>query len=161
MIKGQSMYKLFIGLLILATLTGCNATDHSSQTGSFGEYSSADGGEVVVEQLLKTQTSWNGDTLPNYPDTPSEITVLRVVVPPHTKLDWHQHPVINAAVLLKGTLTVYTQSNQVLKFKTGEATTELVDTWHYGANETDEAVELIVFYAGTPGTPITIKKPQN
>jgi hypothetical protein len=33
---------------------------------------------------------------------------------------------------------------------------EVVDEWHYGANHGTEPVELIAFYAGVKGTPITV-----
>jgi hypothetical protein len=33
---------------------------------------------------------------------------------------------------------------------------EVVNEWHYGANHGTEPVELIAFYAGVKGTPITV-----
>jgi len=35
---------------------------------------------------------------------------------------------------------------------------EVVNTWHYGRNEGDKPAEIIVFYAGEKGDPVTIKK---
>ncbi len=35
---------------------------------------------------------------------------------------------------------------------------EVVNKWHYGKNKGRRPAELIMFYAGTPGVPITIKK---
>jgi quercetin dioxygenase-like cupin family protein len=68
----------------------------------------------------------------------------------------HKHPVINAGVLLKGELTVQAESGKTLHLKTGESLVEVVDTWHYGKNEGAESAEIIVFYAGTDGAPITV-----
>jgi len=73
----------------------------------------------------------------------------------------HTHPVINAGVLLKGQLTVTTESGQVLHLRLYDPIIEVVDTWHYGKNEGDEPAEIIVFYAGIKGESITIKKPEN
>ncbi|MFK5951649.1 MAG: cupin domain-containing protein [Desulfobacterium sp.] len=117
------------------------------------------GGGVTVDVLAKTTTSWNGVSLPEYsPGTP-EVTILRIVIPAKTELPLHQHPVINAGVLLKGELTVVTQDNKTLHLKAGDSIVEVVDTWHYGRNDGDGPAELIVFYAGVKDTPITVKSP--
>ncbi len=111
---------------------------------------------VRIEVLTKTVTSWNGDVLPGYPVGQPQITVLRIVVPPHTRLPIHKHPVINAGVILRGRLTVKTLDGKAIHLKAGDSIVEVVNTWHYGENESDESVELIVFYAGVKGLPITI-----
>ena len=59
--------------------------------------------------------------------------------------------------MLKGELTVTTKKGQVLHLRAGEPIVEVVDTWHYGKNEGKETAELIVFYAGVQGVPITVK----
>lgn len=115
-------------------------------------------GEIQVETLAKSQQSWDGRTLPAWPTTPPEVTVLNITIPPHSRLPLHKHPVINAGVLLRGELTVVAESGERLQLKAGEAIVELVDRWHYGSNERDEPAQIIVFYAGTPGTPITVIK---
>ena len=38
------------------------------------------------------------------------------------------------------------------------AIVELVDKWHYGKNESEAPAEIIVFYAGVHGEPITVKE---
>ncbi len=73
-------------------------------------------------------------------------------------LPLHQHPVINAGVLLKGELTVVTTDNKTIQLKAGDPIVEVVNTWHYGKNEGNEPAEIIVFYAGIQNKPITIKK---
>jgi len=112
---------------------------------------------VQVEELEKTSISWDGTHLPGYPKGTPEITILRIKIPPGVQLPLHEHPVINAGVLLTGELTVITENNKTLHLKAGDAIVEVVDKWHYGKNEGDQIAEIIVFYAGTPGTPITIK----
>lgn len=117
-----------------------------------------DGGAgVKVDVLAKTTASWNGAPLPEYnPGTP-EVTILRIFIPAGTKLPLHQHPVINAGVLIKGELTVITQNKKTLHLKAGDPIVEVVDTWHYGRNDGDEPAEIIIFYAGVKDTPITVK----
>ena len=114
--------------------------------------------EIEVTTLAKTTKSWNDVPLPKYPDGTPEVTILKIVIPPKTKLNWHKHPVINAGVLLKGELTVISKANDTLHLKAGEPIVELVNAWHYGENKGNEPAEIIVFYAGVEKTPITILK---
>jgi quercetin dioxygenase-like cupin family protein len=117
-----------------------------------------DAGTVAVDVLAKTTTSWNGATLPSYPTGQPEVTILKISIPPHFQLPLHQHPVINAGVLLHGELTVVTKGGKTLHLKAGEPIVEVVNTWHYGINGGDEPAEIIVFYAGIQGEPVTTKE---
>ena len=113
---------------------------------------------VKIDVLAKTSISWDGMDLPQYEKGKPEITILKIKIPPKTKLPLHKHPVINAGVLLKGTLTVVTEDEEILRLKAGDSIVEVVNKWHYGINEGDEFAEIIVFYAGVEGSLITIKK---
>ena len=113
---------------------------------------------VQVEVLAKTSSSWNGDVLPEYERGQPEVTILKVIIPPKVKLPLHEHPEINAGVLLKGNLIVITEDNDTLHLRAGDSIVEVVNTWHYGTNEGDEPAEIIVFYAGVQGKPITINE---
>ena len=115
-----------------------------------------DTAKTVVTQLTKSTKSWNGATLPAYQKGQPEITILRITIPPNTKLPVHEHPVINAGVLLKGELTVHTLKGKTLYMKAGDPIVECVDTWHYGANEGTNNAEIIVFYAGITNEAVTI-----
>ena len=117
--------------------------------------------EVEVIKLLETSESWNGEHLPKYLDGTPKITVLKVIVPPKTVLAVHKHPVINAGVLLKGEFMVVTEKRDTLRLKAGDAISEVVNTWHYGINNSTESAEIIVFYAGVEGSPITVLKEKN
>ena len=116
--------------------------------------------DIQTNVLAKTGISWDGRDLPEYPEGKPEITILRIKIPPKTKLPFHTHPVINAGVLLKGRLTVVTENNETLQLNPGDSIIEVVDKWHYGINESNEFAEIIVFYAGVKDSPITIKKEQ-
>jgi quercetin dioxygenase-like cupin family protein len=117
--------------------------------------------EIQVTTLAKTTESWNGTQLPKYLDGNPEITILKIIIPPKTKLPLHKHPEINAGVLLKGNLRVISKDNDTLNLKAGEPIIELVNSWHYGENLGTEPAEIIVFYAGVEGTPITVLKESN
>jgi len=118
----------------------------------------AAGGEnVVVETLAKSSSSWDGVVLSEYPKGKPEITILRIKIPAGAELSMHEHPVINAGVLLSGELTVVAEDKKKLHLKAGDSIVEVVNKAHYGKNEGTKTAEIIVFYAGTVDKPITIK----
>ncbi len=138
------MKKIIFGICFLLLLTG--------------DVGSQEVNTVKVDVLTKTGESWDGRALPDYSKGTPEITILRIKIPPKVQLPLHEHPVINAGVLLKGELTVVTKDNEILHLKAGDSIVEVVDKWHYGKNEGNEPAEIIVFYAGVQDKPITIKK---
>ncbi len=141
------MKKAICVVLYAVLITGCASLKHSNG--------------VISDQLIKSSNSWDGQPLPAYKAGTPEITILRITIPPNHVLPMHTHPCINAGILLKGKLTVVTDNGQVLHLKPYDPIIEVVDTWHYGNNEGDEPAEIIVFYAGENGEPITIKKQEN
>lgn len=138
------MKKIFYSVCLILFLTGFVSAQEENQ--------------VRTDVLAKTGISWDGMALPEYARGKPEITILKIKIPPKTKLPLHKHPVINAGVLLKGTLTVITEEDEELHLKAGDAIIEVVNKWHYGINEGNEFAEIIVFYAGVQDSPITVKK---
>lgn len=127
--------------------------------GGFGYTLGAEMAGVRVETLAKSSAAWNDTPLPNYPCAASpEITLLKLQIAPGARLPMHQHPVINAAFILKGELTVHAESGAIRRLKAGDALIELVEQWHYGDNSGSEPVELVVFYAGTAGQKLSVLK---
>ena len=112
---------------------------------------------IVVETLAKSSSSWDGEALPDYPKGKSEITILRIKIPAGAEWQLHEHPVINARVLLSGELTVVTKDKKTLHLKAGNSIVEIVNKAHYGKNEGTKTAEIIVFYAGVVEKPITVK----
>jgi quercetin dioxygenase-like cupin family protein len=112
--------------------------------------------KTEVKVLAKTTSSWNGAKLPRYAKGKPEITILRINIPPHTKLAWHEHPYINAGVMISGELTVITDQADTLFLKAGDSIVECVKTWHFGENQGDEPVDIIVFYAGIEDKMVTV-----
>ena len=112
--------------------------------------------EVQVEQVLQTTGSWDGSRYTGYPSGQPQVTVLKITIPPHTTLHWHRHPMISAAYVLSGRLTVEKKDTGERKVvNAGEALAETVQTTHRGFT-TDEAVELIAFYAGRVDMPVSV-----
>lgn len=109
---------------------------------------------VKVEQLLKTSHSWEGTLYKTYPAGQPELTVLKITLAPKTALDWHTHPMPNAAYVLSGQLLLETKSGHTLTLKAGQVLPEVVNIPHRGTSG-DMPVELIVFYAGSAGMPLS------
>jgi len=117
-----------------------------------------DGADIKVAVLAKSTQSWDGQPLPNYAAGKPEVTILKITIPAGAKLPLHLHPYINAGILMKGELTVVTEKQEILHLKAGDSLVEVVNKWHYGSNQGLEPAEIIVFYAGIEGQPITVKK---
>jgi len=112
---------------------------------------------IVSDILVKSTHSWDGSQLPSYPEGQPEVTILRITIPIGAKIPLHQHPYINAGVLTKGELTVLTKKGEKLIMTAGDPIVEIVNKWHFGTNSGNVPAEIIVFYAGIKGQPITVK----
>lgn len=146
---------LFFLSAVFVILPGCTKLQQNKQSG-LGTAQQAP--VCIKQQLAKTIRSWDDSLLPVYPAGQPEVTILRLTIPPGTKLEKHFHPVINAGVLISGELTVIAEDGKVLYLKPGDPIVELVKTSHYGINQGTEPVDLIVFYAGVEGLPITVSQ---
>jgi len=142
------MFKPGFVCLILAVIAlgGCATDQMSSISGASGVQSTV---------LLKSSTSWDGMPYDAYPAGIPELTVLNIKIPANTALNWHEHPMPNAAYVVSGQLTVETlEGGQSILLKPGDVLPEMVNRQHRGLTE-NTAVELVVFYAGTPGMPLS------
>lgn len=137
---------ILIGLLIVAGSSICSAQQSNKEKQK---------SEVKIEKLTETSSSWDGTALPEYPKGKPLITILRYTFPPHVQLDQHYHYVINCAVVLKGELTIVTENGQEKTFRAGEALVEMIGTFHHGENRGNVPVEVLVFYAGKEGIPLS------
>src|SRR5260370_40577911 len=110
---------------------------------------------IKVEQLLQTTHSWEGTPYVSYLKGQPQVTILKITIPRNTALDWHQHPMINAGYVLSGKIILEEKSTGERKtFQAGQALAECVNTIHRGYT-TAQPGQLIVFYAGAPGIPLS------
>lgn len=118
----------------------------------------ARGAAIQMETLLQTAAAWDDSAYRTYPDGAPQVSVLRITIPPHTTMDWHRHPIPNVAYVVAGELTVERHDGAARRhFTRGQAVAELVDVSHRGVTG-DQGVELVVFYAGTAGLPLSQKQ---
>jgi hypothetical protein len=124
---------------------------------SLSSESYAHDSHVIAKQLLQTTRSWDGTGYTGYPSGQPLITILKIVIPRNTALTWHHHPIISAAYVVSGQIILEKKETRERKaFHAGQALAETVNTIHRGYT-TDQPTELIVFYAGAPGVPLSIK----
>lgn len=111
---------------------------------------------VTKQVLAAGSKAWDGSPLPNYPANYPAIIIARITLPPHSSLEPHIHPVINAGMVISGTLTVTSADGVTQEFGPGQAIIEMVGKPHYGQNLGDEPVDLVMFYAAVPGAPLSL-----
>lgn len=122
---------------------------------------------VQIEQILKTNKSWNGAALPGFNNGQSEMKVFRYKIAPGEQTPVHLHPMNAAGYMISGELTMFStddphgsfaDSKQVkeIKLGAGSAWTETVNTWHYGVNKGDKDAEFVLIFAGQEDVPATL-----
>ena len=83
--------------------------------------------------------------------------MLKITVPPHTAIPWHEHPMISAGYVLSGEIILEKKGTGVRRLiRAGQALAESVNAVHRGYTA-DQPAELVVFYAGSVGLPLSIK----
>jgi quercetin dioxygenase-like cupin family protein len=114
--------------------------------------------DVIIEPLLKTDTTSIGQKI-DYPHVQdAEVTMLKVTIPPGGSTGWHRHEFPVFAYVLKGTLTVELENGKSLQFLKNSSFSEVFNTFHNGINKGSENVVLIAFYMGEKGKPLSIRK---
>ncbi len=113
-------------------------------------------GNCFAEEILKTQTSWDGGSI-QYPQGQAQITSHKLIVTPQTHMPFHCHPVPTLAYILKGQLQVETLAGKTTTLNAGDSVVEVMNTIHRG-RAVDGDVELVVFYAGAIDLPDTVLK---
>ena len=110
------------------------------------------------ETLLKTTSTWDSIEYRKLKIKKPEVTVLKIIINVNEELPMHKHDLVNVAYVKRGTLTVITDDNKEITLHEGEVLPELVGKYHYGKNTGCEPVELVVFYIGEKGTPLSVNK---
>jgi quercetin dioxygenase-like cupin family protein len=113
-----------------------------------------DASSIKVENLVQSTSSWDGSSFPTYPSGKPEITILKITIAPHTTMKWHSHSLPSAGYVLSGDLTIEKKDGTKCHLSAGQAVLETMNTVHRGISGTSPVV-LVVFYAGTPGLPLS------
>ena len=115
---------------------------------------------IKTTELIRTSRSWDGATLPNFPQGTPELRVIRLDFPVGAKTGWHHHTVVNYGIVQQGDLTIGCQGGSERTFHEGEPLVEVIGTIHRGENRGKKPVILNMFYFSEPGAEITIQHPE-
>ena len=106
---------------------------------------------VTKDVLFEASHSWDGKPYGAYPEGKADIQIVKIVIPPNTRLASHTHPMPNVAYVFRGALTVQNEADHSERhLKPGDFLAEMVGTPHYGYTG-PEGVELYVVYCGVTG----------
>lgn len=111
---------------------------------------------IEKKVLAGGSQAWDNSQLPDYPHGEPDVIVTRLTIEPGAQLPQHIHPVINAGMVISGYLTVVSATGEEHTFGPGDAIIEMVGKSHHGENRGDEPVDIVMFYASTPGTPLSL-----
>ena len=110
---------------------------------------------VVVETLIRTNESWNGDSL-KYPRGQAELKLEKITAQPGFKTPLHLHPQPGIIYVQRGTLYCETSDGKSLTVAAGESFASSQDTVHYCENNGDEDMVVFVASAGAKGKKTTV-----
>jgi quercetin dioxygenase-like cupin family protein len=114
--------------------------------------------DLIVEQILKSDTTSIGQKI-RYPNVQNEeVTMLKITIPSGKTTGWHEHTIPVFAYVLKGTLTVEFEGNRVVQFKENSSFAEVIHTQHRGINKESGDLVLLAIYLGEKGKPLSILK---
>lgn len=111
-------------------------------------------------ELLRTDKSWNGEALPDYPQGKPELVAVKYIIPPGEKLGWHHHVAMNHGVLVQGELTINGLDGKTTTLYAGDVVVEMVGSIHHGENRGEEPVVLYMFYISQEGLPLSVQNPE-
>tara|TARA_Y100001968_G_scaffold242563_1_gene226242 strand:+ start:177 stop:608 length:432 start_codon:yes stop_codon:yes gene_type:complete len=110
---------------------------------------------VVVETLISTSESWNGDSF-KYPGGQAEMKLEKITAQPGFKTPLHLHPQPGLIYVQKGTLYCETSDGQSLTVEAGESFASSQDTSHYCQNNGNEEMVVFSASAGAKGKRTTV-----
>ena len=112
---------------------------------------------VVVETLISTTESWNGDSF-KYPRGQAEMKLEKITAQPGFKTPLHLHPQPGIIYVQRGTLFCETSDGKSLTVGAGESFASSQDTIHYCENNGDAEMVVFVASAGSKGKKTTVTK---
>lgn len=105
--------------------------------------------------VLQTMTTAQGQAL-QFPSARSQFTGVLFELAPGGRVGRHRHPVPNVVYVIEGELTVEADGHPPRVYRAGEAFSE-GDHWHDGSNNGSAPMKAWVVFAGTDGTPVTVR----
>ncbi|QFU76038.1 cupin domain-containing protein [Halioglobus maricola] len=110
---------------------------------------------ATAEPILKATTSWDEGAIA-YPQGQAEITSIILRIEEGQEPPFHCHPVPTMGYMLKGKIRVDTKEGKSVELSAGDPLVEVMNTVHRGV-ALEGPAEIVVFYAGAEGVPVTVK----
>jgi quercetin dioxygenase-like cupin family protein len=110
--------------------------------------------QASAEPLLKASSSWDGGTIA-YPPGQAEVTSIILRIEEGQDPPFHCHPVPTMGYTLQGVVEVETSTGKKITVKAGDPLVEVMRTVHRG-RAVEGPAEILVFYAGAEGVPVTV-----
>ena len=110
---------------------------------------------VVVETLISTSRSWNGDSF-SYPKGQAEMKLEKITAQSGFKTPLHLHPQPGIIYVQRGTLYCKTSDGKSLTVSAGESFASSQDSVHYCQNIGDEEMVVFSASAGAKGKKTTV-----
>ena len=152
-------FSALIGFAIFAAGYWAGGTLHGQAGAGLAIAATPPAPGVSKTVLFEAARSWDGVEYGAYPVGNAHIKIVKIVIPPNTKLASHTHPMPNIAYVHSGSLTVKSETdNREQQLKQGDFLAEMVNKPHYGYTGS-EAVELFVVYCGVTGQDLAINTP--
>ena len=111
---------------------------------------------VVLESVLKTDTTSIGQKIVYPTFANDEVSIVKVTLPPGKSTGWHKHFFPVFFFFFKGTLTVEVENKKTLQFPVNSSFSEVINTLHNGVNNGNEDVVLIAFFMGEKDKPLSV-----
>lgn len=148
-------FSVVVGLIIFAAGFLAGGKNYG-QTGAGLAVAATPPAAVSKTVLFEAVRSWDGTEYGPYPAGNADIKIVKIVIPPNTRLASHTHPMPNIAYVNSGSLTVKSEAdNQEQQLKQGDFLAEMVNKPHYGFTGSD-GVELFLVYCGVTGQELAI-----
>ncbi len=113
---------------------------------------------ILIEPLLKSDTTITGSGY-TYPSVENdEVTVLKITFKPGQSTGWHKHEFPVFAYVMKGELTAELENGKSVQYKKNDAFSEVVNTYHNGVNRGKKDLVLVVFYLGEKGRSLSVAR---
>ena len=110
---------------------------------------------LAAEPLLRSSESWAGGAIA-YPDGDADITSIIIRLEEGAEPPFPCHPVPTMGYVLKGAAEIETADGRTKRITAGEPMVEVMQTVHRGRAVGGPA-EIVVFYAGAVGVPVTVR----
>lgn len=156
--KRNLFFSVVVGLVIFAAGFWAGGKNYV-QAGAGLAVAATPPAAVSKTVLFEAVRSWDGTEYGPYPAGNADIKIVKIVIPPNTRLASHTHPMPNIAYVHSGSLTVKSEADNLERqLKQGDFLAEMVNKPHYGYTG-NEAVELFVVYCGVTGQDLAINTP--